>query len=779
MSKAANPNKPKKQETEADVAAKKQQADRERIRRALITLGDENKKVVSQVKAVVAAVEDDVELHGELLCNTVLACVKCLPTKLSMYAAWLAKMAEQHPKFAADVVAHAVDELRAAVLDCKMGSTQLLLRFFVFLANTSVLGVAAVLNLLHEVLSLSEGLKPSKGGDFGVFMALAQLPFLSQEAYQQGKAKVHSLMAAAQRYLASRGAHWKPLLQLWKGDRPDRLEELFAAVQQQQKDNWSLKVVLHVPGFRPSADGMAEMPAIALGISREEFRKSRKLQVPLMSFHLLTDPSEEVPMPTKDRWVLEDYILLTVEMFAKDVDECSKQILRIPVLHPHFEAITVETLFSEMFRLPATAFLPLFYYRLLEACAAKQASMKQLIDQAFQALIHKVQDMDEECMYALAEAFACHVANNNFKADWKVFTENEVNPKVKRFARRALERLQRLSDYPNMLVRLPQAMRIYASAEPLPASGLPVVSKPQFGRLINLVRLKDANADLVVQYCQWLMKSDTKEPEAPASSATEAPEEPKEEAEPAAKRQKLAEASKKEVLERFGDPPAQPLTLQEVAELVMSVMLQQGHKTPTHMAKILDGHEQVLRQLKPEESDAGYCRTLAKCVFDFWQAHGQRLETTIDSLVQRKVITPLAAAEVALAPGQADAMHVWNVVDNVARKSLDRSQVARADLATAKKLGKEDALAKCRAELDSAVQESASLFTSIFTSLVQKYEDASKDATLQGIFLQRIIAIGRKHLSDIKPLVDAAEPDAETVGLLEPSDESAGPEFHA
>lgn len=53
-----------------------------------------------------------------------------------------------------------------------------------------------------------------------------------------------------------------------------------------------------------------------------------------------------------------------------------------------------------------------------------------------------------------------------------------------------------------------------------------------------------------------------------------------------------------------------------------------------------------------------------------------------------QVITPLAAAEVALAPGQAqmgrrsqpistsacgsrqaDAMHVWNVVDNVARKS--------------------------------------------------------------------------------------------------------------
>ena len=55
-----------------------------------------------------------------------------------------------------------------------------------------------------------------------------------------------------------------------------------------------------------------------------------------------------------------------------------------------------------------------------QACAAKQASMKQLIDQAagvpnrwpvipqvigveaFQALIHKVQDMDEECPALIA-----------------------------------------------------------------------------------------------------------------------------------------------------------------------------------------------------------------------------------------------------------------------------------------------------------------------------------------------------------------------------------------
>ena len=39
--------------------------------------------------------------------------------------------------------------------------------------------------------------------------------------------------------------------------------------------------------------------------------------------------------------------------FAQDVDECSRQILRIPVLHPCFEAIVVETIISEMLRPPS------------------------------------------------------------------------------------------------------------------------------------------------------------------------------------------------------------------------------------------------------------------------------------------------------------------------------------------------------------------------------------------------------------------------------------------
>jgi len=221
---------------------------------------------------------------------------------------------------------------------------------------------------------------------------------------------------------------------------------------------------------------------------------------------------------------------------------------------------------------------------------------------------------------------------------------------------------------------------------------------------------------------------------------------------PPSKRPKLSAEA-----EEFGEAPAEPLALEEVAGLVMSVMLQHGHKTPTHMAKVLDGNEQVLLKLKPSEADsrASFEQVLVKSVFEFWKASGLRLEITLDSLIQRKVISPEAVAKYALSH-ELGHSNYWNVVKQVARKSLERSQVARTDLHVAKKLGKEDVLDKCQVQLDEAIQADERLFMIIFNSIVRGYED-TKDATLRGTLLARIMSLARKHIADIKTLVDTAE----------------------
>ncbi|CAE7493883.1 ncbp1 [Symbiodinium natans] len=761
MSRAANPNKAKKtsEELEVDSVAKKQKAEKERIRKLIITLGDENKKVVSQIRGLAAALEDDIELHGALIQRSVLDCAKCLPVKSGIYAAWLSKMADKHPQWATGVVLGALDDLRAAIQGGRTTNAQLLLRFLVSLASTGVVGVDAVLGLLQEVMGLSHGLPPNKGGDFGCFMALAQLPFLSASAYQQGKDTVAGLVADASKYIQSRDPRWKPLLEMMIGSGlPDRLEEIQKAVQSLSDTGWSSQVVLHVPGCQPASDRVVGVPDLKLGIGQDDFRKSRvRLQVPLVAARLLTSRMDAAaPLSATDRWVLEDYVLLTLDMFSCDIEECSKQLLRIPVLHPHFEAAVVEVLFCQMLQLPVPRLPPLFYSRLLEVCAEKQASMNKLIDEAFQALFSKLPDLDEDCLDALAGTFACRLSKNSFQADWSLFVGTEATCEAKRFAKMTFQKLQRLLEHHNMMHRLPEALHVLAPSEPKPASGLGVVSKPQFGRMINLVRLKDANPAKVFDFCQWLMKSTPKAEDfdqvAPAEEGDL----------PHPKRQKTE--VKPEVHEDFGDPPAQSWPLEEVAELVLAVMLQQGHKTPTHMAKILDGHAEVLKQLRPadESGSQSFGKALARCVFEFWRAHGQRLEITIDALLNRKVLAPRQVVEVALMSKDCDELYVWNVLHAAARKCLGRLQSARTELAIAKKLVEEGALEKRRTELDEAIQETADLFLSIFTGLVRNVEEAREsrsdesNGSMCEIRLRRITAIGRRYLADIKPLVDAA-----------------------
>eukprot|EP00930_Biecheleria_cincta_P033634 TRINITY_DN23300_c0_g2_i5.p1 TRINITY_DN23300_c0_g2~~TRINITY_DN23300_c0_g2_i5.p1 ORF type:complete len:594 (-),score=149.99 TRINITY_DN23300_c0_g2_i5:84-1865(-) len=571
------------------------------------------------------------------------------------------------------------------------------------------------------------------------------------------------------------------------------------------------------------------MPEFSLGIKAEELKKTVRLQVPLMSSQLLTSAGEAPEggrMSKQDRWVLEDYILLTIEMFGKDVEKCSEQILRIPVLHSDFEAVAVETIFSQMLRLPSPPHLPLFYLRLLEAIAEKQVTTKKLIEEAYQALFEHSAVLDEESLDVLAEAFAYHLVHSTYQADWKHFTGESVSVQGQRFIRRAMERLQRLSFHQNLIHRLPEAVHVYVPAEPVAASGLPVVSRPEFGRMIGFVRIKDANENKVMEYCNWLMHLQPKEEQSEQPSTAAKPSEgvaevtvndddaneaaggdetdakrrklndgskdaaskqeagKAEEAEPSVKQEEKeegqgdeakgtsADSSSKEAAdapgraassEEFGPAPAQPLPLEEVAEIVAFAMLQQGHRTPTHMSKLLDGNQKVLIRLRPqdEEKAHSFAKRIVRCVLDFWRASAQRLEIVMDMLLHRAVVTPRAVVETALAekgPQGCDSMAVWNIINSVARKSLERSQAVRVELALAKKLGKEDSLEKSRAQLDEAVHENAELFTLIFTGLVKNYQDiGDKDATLRNITLQRISAIGRKYVAFIRPLVVAAE----------------------
>merc|ERR1712190_705016 len=72
--------------------------------------------------------------------------------------------------------------------------------------------------------------------------------------------------------------------------------------------------------------------------------------------------------------------------------------------------------------------------------------------------------------------------------------------------------------------------------------------------------------------------------------------------------------------------------------------------------------------------------------------------------------------------------------------------------------GQADVLESCRQELDTAIQDTAELFTLVFSGLVRNHQDfEDTDASLRYAMSQRVLAIGRKYHLFIKPLIEAAE----------------------
>eukprot|EP00929_Paragymnodinium_shiwhaense_P111769 TRINITY_DN80058_c0_g1_i1.p1 TRINITY_DN80058_c0_g1~~TRINITY_DN80058_c0_g1_i1.p1 ORF type:complete len:873 (-),score=282.30 TRINITY_DN80058_c0_g1_i1:42-2660(-) len=850
MSFAANPNKPQKggPESAEAIAAKKQKADRTRIRKLIITLGDDtSKKISSQIKGLAGAFEDDMELHGEIILETVLSCVQYLPLKTGIYAALVVRLAEKHDRWAASLVDSALQDIRVTLRSGKSSASQLMARFFVCLGNCGYLGLSNVVDFLKEVAALSTGLKAAKGGDFGAYLLLTSLPYLSQAAFKLVTDGVDSLLANAGAYLEAREASWKQVIRpgvVEEGGPPalDRMEALAKALKGMREGEWTSQAILHVPGFTPSLEGKAGAPKLALQVTAEDVKKSKfRFLPPLCPPRIITssfaDDGADDQLAEHDRWFLEDNVLLTIEYFTADVEECCKQILRIPVMHPHFEAVVVELVFSQMMRLPTPPALPIFYTRILEGMGAKQESMKKFVDQGYMALYSgkAFGELDEECLDILAEGFAYHLMQHSYEANWEPFLVDNAPTVSTRFIRRTLQRLQRLSFHQNLLHRLPEALHVFMPPEPLPARDLPCQAKPHFAKLMSLAKIKDPDEQGVINYCRRLMRpreaSDVKmEAAAPVepptneqATAAEKQEKAQEKAADdtmATKKQRLdeegtaapvvpmkvdstkAEADSKEnvktdtgAVKRPADEevkqevkqeevegeqhperakselkgedeadalPVHPWSLEEVADVLTAALLQNGSRTPTHMSKVLDGHDKVFAALKPkdEEEALAFTQAVVRCIFKFWKKSGQRLEITFDAMLNRGILHPHAVIECALADclQASDSMAAWNVVNSVARKSLEKLQTSRAELAIAKKLEKVDAMEKLKKQMEAAMQETAELFTLIFSGLVRNYQDLEeKNATLRQVTLQRVLAIGRKYHAFIKPLVNAAE----------------------
>lgn len=678
--------------TEKEVAE-----DKLRMKRLLVTAGDERAKAKGVINGL-CVLEDDLDDYMEFIVETTLECASQLPAKPGVYAAWAAKMRPMSQAFVDSLVEKTCKKLGDAFGKGRYEEATLVLRFMLELVNTRTVEADPVFRILQQLVAAGES-------DAGPYVVVRALPWVGTLTLADKAAEVDALIAAAAAHAAKRGAEWHAAVRLSSAlPSADRLQQGVAALQQFRASGWKSDVVqrhseLFLEEWKAATPG--PLPDFSLP-ALEPMMAPVTTELPL---------DKAAAMPKHERWLLEDLIESVLLAFGASLNQCAKEILLIPYLHPMFDRVLAETVILIALRLPNPPHVPIFYMRLLQTISQLQASVSAPYTALLGYFANRVEHLDSEGADALSEHLALFLACRNFEFPWEDVA-GSVSPQKARFLRRTLDKLQRISFHDNLKQRLPAAMQEYIPPEPKPLEDLDVPAD-EFDGLAQLVRIKDPQEDAVTDYLTRL------------SSAGES------------------------------------WTPARVMELFASALLRSGAKTPTHWERLLEGHVRIFQTVLSKDPSVAQAQRVAivRTVFRFWAKSPHRLEATVDSLLLRAVLDAQSVATYILCEQSAvdaDGSHNQNLLHSVVRKALEKTQLVAADLASAQRLGRTDAVAAIQETVDKVSAETEETFLRIFRGFAAQYQ-STEDALLREHAVGRFLSFGRRYHRFVRPFLDQIE----------------------
>jgi hypothetical protein len=682
--------------TEKEVAE-----DKLRIKRLLVTAGDERAKVKGVINGL-CVLEDDLDDYMEFIVDTTLECASQLPAKPGVYASWTAKMRSSGSQtFVDSLVEKTCKKLVDALGKGRYEEATLVLRFMLELVNTRTIEADPVLRILQQLVAAGDN-------DAGPYVVVRALPFVGTLTLAEKAAEVDALIAAAAAHVAKRGVEWHVAVRLSaKLPSADRLQQGVAALQQLKAGGFKSEVItrhseLFLEEWKASTPG--PLPDVTLP-TLEPMMAPVTAELPL---------DNAAAMPKHERWLLEDLIESVLLAFGQALNQCAKEILLIPYLHPMFDRVLAETVMLLALRLPNPPHVPIFYMRVLQTVTQLQASVSVPYTALLAYFTNRVEELDSETADALSEHLTLFLACRNFEFPWEDVA-GSVSPQKARFLRRTLDKLQRISFHDNLKQRLPNALQEYVPEEPKPLEDFAVPAE-EFDGLAQFVRIKDPQEDAVTDYLTRLSSSGMSD---------------------------------------------ESWTPARVMELFAYALLRSGAKTPTHWARLLEGHVRIFETLLSKDPTVAQAQRVAivRSVFLFWAKSPHRLEATIDSLLLRGVLDAVSVATYILneqSATDADAAHNQNLLHSVVRKALEKAALVQADLASAQRLNRTDAVSAIQETVDKVNAETAETFLRIFRGFAAQY-GSTEDKLLKEYAVGRFLSFGRRYHRFVRPFLDQIE----------------------
>ncbi|EGG16204.1 initiation factor eIF-4 gamma middle domain-containing protein [Cavenderia fasciculata] len=428
----------------------------------------------SNIEGLVGVLLPDLENNRSTIVTILLKCISQLPYKTPIYATIIGKMNQKNPDFGKEICETIIHDINENLKKQKFKQAKLLIRCIGCLVNTHVVSTSTMFEVFDILLSpLSQEYTQTRA-DFYVHLVLTTLPWvgssLSNEVEQLSK-----LFEDLETYLGGRSHAEKKFFQTF-AENDDLLESLSKQVKLQKEDSWNCESIIQIHKSFDFVDSQQHpLASIVLPLNDEKFNYPTFTR-PLFR---IFDDSQDAIKPI-DRYIIEEYIVDILYYFNGAHKEAAKFIYSLPVT-TEIDAIVVETLLSEAFKLPGSDFKLIYYsVMLVDLFKEQHQTIIPVFAYAITTLFENIDHLDTEVVERFATMFAHHLSNFEYKwvwGDWATCltsqpsgdpTTDNLLHLQKKFIIHLLESITRLSYLDKMKQSLPVEYHPYLPQLPQP-----------------------------------------------------------------------------------------------------------------------------------------------------------------------------------------------------------------------------------------------------------------------------------------------------------------------
>ncbi|KAI1301384.1 Nuclear cap-binding protein subunit 1 [Halotydeus destructor] len=455
----------------------------EKLEHDIVYLGEVEESaemVESSIDEISHRIDEMVVDNKQLILQTVCECIAELPEKTGIYSTLVGLINAKNFGFSGEIVESLVKNFKDYMKAYEWVKARSLVRFFADLANCHVITAGSLLNLFESLVEVTmEDNIPQVRSDYYIFSVLSALPWVGKELSEKKASELDQLLSTIENYITNRTKLHHVGLRVWYTNTPHPQEEyldcLWTQIQKLRSDSWiERQIVRPYAKFEmilkesmehnlPQITIPAHDPSVVYPYPRVVFR-----------FFDYTDCPDGPVLPgphSIERFIIEDSLRETICQRYYDRKDCAKALVKYPGRNKlPIDYMMIEVIFGEMFRLPATQYIDVFYGSLfLELCKLQPSTLPQVLAQSVELMFERLENMNGACVDRFASWFAYHLGNFEFRWAWddwsSALTLDPLHPKTK-FVRETLISCMRLSYHERINSSVPESFHALMPEKP-------------------------------------------------------------------------------------------------------------------------------------------------------------------------------------------------------------------------------------------------------------------------------------------------------------------------